>query len=163
MKILKFIIIICVFGFTNCISSQNINTLSGEEYSNIKVNGINIDDIINTKGDITKIDNLFGFSFLLKSNDEFIKTRELRNDIKGIYIYFEDDVLYTYKISNNQSNLTIKGITITIGDDISKLGIVEVNTIGEVQFKVSETSDYFIIKFNPTSKGITSIEYLSLD
>lgn len=163
MKTLKYLIITCILGFTNCTIGQNSNILSGEEYSSIKINNINIDNIIETKGDKTQMDILFGFSFLLNSDNEFIKTRELRNDIQGIYIYFEDDLLYTYKISNNKSNLTIKGVKITIGNHISKLGNVKTNNSNEIKFSTNETNDVIRIEFNSLNKTITSIQYKSLD
>ena len=116
-----------------------------------------------TKGDLNQMKNLFGFSFILNSSNEYLIVKELENHNKGIYFYFEDNQLYEYKISNNQSNLNIKGVNITVGDNIDKLGNVTINNSNEIKFSTVETSDILTIRFNRSNNLITQIQYLTLD
>lgn len=159
MKILKHLIVLAIILFSNCTGAQNINKLSIVEYNSIEINGTNIADISYTRGSVTKMNTLFGFSFTYKAYTEPSSGIELWNDAKGVYFVFEDDSIYSFEISNNQSNITLKGTTVTIGDNISKLGNVKISNTNEIDFGTDQTSDVLTIKFDTVTKKITNIEY----
>jgi len=160
--------------------AQEINYLTKAEYDAIFIDGINWDAVRETKGDIVKMKALFGATLNFKTGTE--PSLNVGFWDRGFDFEFEDrsDIGTNYSlvnimIDNNQSNFTIKGITITIGDDISKLGLVKINIDKDgkkgIIFDSVEPSDSAIFiefdqitnKFNQVSNIITSIEYVVFD
>lgn len=161
--------------------AQEINYLTASEYDAIFIDGVNWDDIRETKGDVAKMKALFGATINYKTGTE--PSLSIGFWDKGFYFDFEDrsDVgndysLVNISIDNNLSNFTILGKTITIGDDISKLGLVKINTDKDgkkgIIFDSIAPSDSGIFiefdqitnKFNQVvSNIITSIEYVVFD
>jgi hypothetical protein len=149
---------------------QEINYLTEAEYNAIFIDGVNWNKIHETKGDIVKIKALFGDRTTYKTFTEPSLGIEFWN--KGFYFRFEDGSdqgnqydLVNISILNNLSSLTIKGKTITIGEDIRKLGIVKINTdkngIKGIMFNSIEPSNSAIfIEFNQFSNIIKHIEYI---
>ncbi len=172
MKTYKHIILLFIaILFYNCGISQNINYLTTSEYNSVKINGKDIVDIDLTKGDLNKINTLLGVTFSKKTSTSPSLIIELWSDTKGLYFYFEDGSdtgnnydLLAYEISNNQSNITVKGKTVTIGSNISELGNIQINASGtDIVFGTSYTDDILMIKFDSSTNLITNIEYTSFN
>ena len=178
MKNIYNILIILMLTTISC-KAQEINYLTKAEYDAIFIDGINWDTVRETKGDVAKMKALFGATVNYKTGTE--PSLSIGFWDKGFYFDFEDEGdngfgLVLIRIHNNQSNFTIKGITITIGDDISKLGLVKISTYKDgkkdIIFDSVEPSDSAIFiefdqitnKFNQVvSNIITSIEYVVFD
>lgn len=159
-KILFLSMITLFFGAS--MQSQKINDLSLDEYKSIKLNNILMYKVSNTFGDLNTLNNLFNFNFSLYTDTEYIKIIKLTSLSNGLEMTFQDDNLSNFKITNNKSNLKIKGATITIGDNISKLGAVDKN-FNTVEFTCRELLGTFEIKFDRETSKIIKISFLSLD
>ena len=156
------------------------NYLTSEEFGNIKINGIRFDDIDETKGDIDKVKALFGYGGLppyIRTNDGTFGEKSIRIEYlqKGFWLYFVDYAISSedndyhldgFEIKNSDSNITIKGKTVTIGDSIEKLGKVNIryssySDVYLIIFKVKIASSSLHIYFNPKTKKITKIKYFT--
>ncbi|WP_395626663.1 hypothetical protein [Daejeonella sp.] len=139
------------------------NTLTEEEYYAIKINDILIGDIIDTRGDFSKLKLMFGNDLQYKTYDKSFEVVEYWNN--NIIVRFEEeDKTLTYVKLHYPITLTIKGKRIKIGDDVSALGLVKVDTSnGEysIYFNDEETlTASFTIEVNPSTKKITKIYYI---
>lgn len=168
MKKLKYILVLFIIAFSNCSQGQIRNNLTTSEYNDIKINNINWKQINNTKGSLNQMKALFGSNLTTKSGTEPSLYKAFWNDSKGFYFYFEENdpndpndyMLYTFRIEKANTNITIKGKTVTIGDNINQLGNVQINASGsDIVFGTNTTDDILMIKFNPSTNLITSIEY----
>jgi hypothetical protein len=168
MKNLKYILVLFIIAFSNCSQGQIRNNLTTTEYSSIKINGINWRQINDTKANVNQMKTLFGNDIIVTTGTEPSLHKELWNDSKGFYFYFEENnpndpndyMLYDFKITNSNSNITLKGKTVTVGTNISELGNVQINASGsDIVYGTSTTDDILMIKFNPATNLITSIEY----
>lgn len=171
MKNFKNIILLLIFiSVTNC-SGQSRNILTKSEYNNIKINGINWKIINNTNANTVQMKTLFGDDLIIKTGTEPSLFKAFWNDTKGFYFYFQENdpnltddyILYSFNIYNNNSNLTINNKTITIGNNISELGLIQVNNGKEIYFGTNFSSDGITILFDEITKKITSIEYTSFN
>ena len=165
MKTLKYTVILFIIAFSNCTQGQIGNILTKAEYINIKINGINWIQIDSTKGNISKMKVLFGDNMTIKTGTEPGNMISFWNDNLGFYLHFEqngpDYALNSFIISNKNSNFTILGKTVTIGSDISELGDVKIDEDSEISFGTNYTSDLITIKFDPSTRKITEIEYIT--
>lgn len=135
MKSISKLIFITVFLFAfKCYSqfkkSHDTNYLTSKEYREIKINGIDWNDIKATQGDISKIQHLFRKNFLTEKETE--PSLYITFWDTAIYFRFEDRTdegdhydLVDIMIDKNIWNLTIKGSVLTVGDPISKLGKIK--------------------------------------
>jgi len=176
-KISLFLLLISI----SCKAQEiNYNYLTTIEYNAIFIDGVNWINIHETRGAIAKMKALFGSTLNYKTGTEPSLSIEFWD--KGFYFYFEDSSdrgdnygLNRISIDSNLSNFTIKGKTVTIGDDISKLGFVKISTYKDgtkgILFKSIEPDDTLIFivfdqitnKFNQVSNIITKIEYNAFD
>lgn len=174
MNTLKyFIILVFALSFNKGQGQdQNINYLTPNEFNAIKINGVRFDAIEKTKGDRNQMKNLFGDGFKVTEGDKgsgWILTFSNNSKDFGIsFIDYEissnrDYFLYSFDV-NRPSNITIKGLTVSVGDPISKLG--NVKFIGnEIYFDNELTSDShsLVIEVHPYFKTILSIRYITFD
>ena len=170
MKNIKYIhSIIILFTILSC-NSQERNYLTLSEFNNITIDGVKWKDIDNTKGDLTKMKNLFGNNLIHKTADEPMPIISFWNN--SFYFSFESVFgdspydLVRFKIKNNSSTISIKGISITLGDNINKLGNIKINiysdgTKGAIFTLENSDRGDLLIECNPTTNRITKIEYNS--
>ena len=165
MKTLKYTVILFIITLSSCTQGQIGNILTKAEYINIKINGINWTQITDTKGNISKMKVLFGDNMTIKTGTEPGNMISFWNDNLGFYLHFEqngpDYALNSFIISNKNSNFTILGKTVTIGSDISELGDVKIDEDSEISFGTNYTSSVLIIKFDPSTRKITEIEFVT--
>jgi len=168
---MKNIILILFLTFSSIVSCQTANILTPTEFDNIKINGVNLATIKNTFGNQNAIEALFG-----TANEKTI-------DPEGEFTYFKfngftigfsaqvsgsaiDSLLIGgFDITNNNSNITIQGVTVTIGDNISALGNVVFNTMNDegksIVYQYCDGCNNFIsIRFNQSTNIITEIIYI---
>ena len=172
MKDLKYLIIIIVIVLSHsCTYGKINNMLTVAEHNSIKVNGINLTEINNTKGDTTQMKLLFGNNTAFELESDPHSMISFWDTSKGFYFRFEltgpnlsaDYTLYDFNVSNANSNVTVKGTTLTIGSDISLLGNVNVDyTAKQIVFVTNYTSDMLILKFSDLTSKITEIQFVTL-
>ncbi len=169
MKNIKYIhSIIILFTILSC-NSQERNYLTLSEFNNMTIDGVKWKDIDNTEGDLTKMRTLFGNNLNYKTADDPMPNIGFWNN--GLSFNFESDVsdspytLVRFEIDNASSTISIKGISITLGDNINKLGNIKINTYrdgtkGAIFILENSDSEGLFVKCNPSTNRITEIEYI---
>ncbi|MBN1651839.1 MAG: hypothetical protein JW857_10960 [Bacteroidales bacterium] len=147
------------------------NVLTTSEFNNILIWETTLGSIINSRGDQTIMNSLFGNPIAVDIDNfgDFIDYKYL-----GVNIYFSsmfnsagEMEIASFKIINTNASITIKGINIKLGDNISKLGNIKFNLDKNgdysILFQACEGCDSFIvIDFDQDTKLITKIYLLDL-
>lgn len=178
MKTLKILLVVmCVFCFVNNAQGQSdkfaefVNITQRKDISKftksdwealfamwkdaIKINGIKWYSI---PKDEAKLKKLFGHEAEYGMDDAYEIFYE--NKKKGLYFRFASSNDYPdFYITNRHSNITIMGVTLTIGDFISKLKNVKINYEYNLISFLNGDAGALHIYFDPKTKKITKIEY----
>jgi hypothetical protein len=163
----KIVLVLLVILFYNQFSYSQIkvNLLSNKEYEQIKINDIPLFDVIRTNGEYSKLKSMFGNDLQYKTYEKSFEVVEYLNN-KIVARFEEDDKILTYVKLYYPSTLTIKGKRVKLGDDISELGLVIIDTtsspgIYSIDYADEETyTASFTIEVNPNTKKITDIYYI---
>lgn len=139
------------------------NKLTLDEYYSVKINDITMLDIIRTRGDYAKVKSMFGNDLQFETFDSPTSGIELSNS-KILIRFEEDDKILTYLKLHYPTTITIQGKTVKIGDDVSGLGLVKINTDnGKYSIYYADEETYsanFTIEVNPNTKKIVAIDYI---
>jgi len=171
MKHTQLLIITLILITFSC-KSQQINFLTTSDYDSILIDGVNWMDIAETYGDIDNIQAIYGNSIKYEERTEPSLVRYFYSDSFNLRFQSDSDLAIDYyfdgfRIKNNLSNITIIGKIITIGDDISKLGLVKINTdkdgIKGIIFALENDDSSIFIEFDQNNNKITGIQYISFD
>ena len=159
-----YILLLAALFFSQLTYAQGLtNKLTEQEYYQIKINNILIGDLIDTRGDYSKLKLMLGNDLQYKTYDKSFEVVEYWNN-KITVRFEEEDKTLTYLELHYPITLTIKGKRIKIGDDVSALGLVKVDTAnGEysIYFNDERTlTASFTIEVNPSTKKITEIYYI---
>lgn len=162
-----FLLIICI-----SVNAQTINQLTPTEFENISINGHAIKAIRATNGAQSAVQNLFGTAQSIKNPGEVDGIISRTYYYNGLELGFSSQVVTKghfsgLRITNSAPTITIKGTTIKIGDNITKLGLVKRNdmTTGGKSVVFSPEDDetvYLAIEFDPATNVITKISYFVL-
>lgn len=162
IKKLTIIIAIIAFSFAK---AQNINNLSlNEFYNEICFENTCLNNIIDTHSDLGNIKTLFNTP-VVKSRDDNT-TNSIGYKVKGYFFDFEEtstsnsdkDYSIAYVWVENNSKVDIKGISIGIGDNISKLGSVKILKSGKIVFYNEDTNASLNILYS--NNKITEISFI---
>jgi len=167
---MKNILFIIILTLTSLVRSQiTSNIVTETEFNNIKINNIPLTDIIATEGNQTQLRDLIPV-VIQKSNID--SDGEFYNyTYDGFEIGFsrnlstiEHPILSGFEITKNNWNLTIQGITITIGDSISTLGNVvfnkQSNGSKSVVYQYCDGCNNFLSLYLDPNNLITKIIYI---
>jgi hypothetical protein len=167
MKKLYILLLAAIFFSQFTHAQGTVNALTDFEFDQIKINDIPIGNVIDTRGDYTKLKAMFGDDLQYKSNADDLPTFGIKFWNNKLMMRFEEeDYILTYFNLYYPSTLTIKGKKVKVGDDVSALGLVFVFTDprdGEeyVFYHDERTHTAGItIKINPTTKKIKEIHYI---
>lgn len=165
-------IFLIVLLFTSTIAKCQIqsNIITQKEFDDIKINNVKFSALKNTLGKESNIKGLFGEPKKVKKDDDPIYEGEIFSIdfyYSGLEFSFYEKEVSNIKITNNNSSITIQGITVTIGDHISKLGTVKfnkkVNGSKSIIYQYCDgCNNYIYIYFNQTTKKITEIGFIEL-
>lgn len=146
-----------------------LNVLTLTEYLNIQVCGVTLNSIIESKGEPTSIESLFGVPTSMNIDPDGDFNHYI---YPGFTIGFSAVInvemgLSGFKIIDSNCSILIKGISLKLGDNISKLGNIKYNldTNGDysILFVLGENFNQFIaIDYNQTTKLITKIYFIEL-
>jgi hypothetical protein len=150
------------------VQCQTANIITPTEFDNIKINGITLKSIRNTLGNQNEVETLFGIAYNTIKDDDPIYGGEIFSIdyyYNGFECGFYEKELSSFEITNNNFNITIKGKTITIGDNINILGYVIFNTMNDnkksiVYMYCEGCNNYISVRFDQTTKIITEIYYI---
>ena len=161
MKIIALTLYVLTFAVGSC--QSNSNFISLEDYEAIQINGLSLLDLRETEGDLAKLIPYFGNPIQSNINQK-IGIKGYTFD--GFEVSFREG-LGGFDITSKNTSITIKGVTFSIGDNISVLGDVTFNdnTDGtkSILFKFCYGCNNFIgIDFDKESKLITAIYYVEL-
>ena len=166
MKKINLIVTILFVGLYSC--KAQTNQLTEAEFYNIKINNITLRSIYDTNADLTKMRTLFGDSLVYQANTTGPSLgRDFWND--NIYLNFEDDSntgnqynLTNIQVESSSENVTIKGITIKLGDDVSIFGknvVINRNNGDNSVVFISELSSSFAFKIDELTNKIIEITF----
>lgn len=151
---------------TSFIVKGQTNIISNSDIESIKINNITITDIQKTYGKQPKVEALLGATTSYENNGFYYYFK-----FNGIKLDFSTSKRKPYieslDILTNEASFTIKGVTVTIGDSISKLGKVELSTgrngAKSILFAECDDCDVFInINFDQATNIITKINYFDM-
>ena len=161
MKKLFLILLLIVPCLVKCQITSNI--ISETAFNNIKINDVTLNNIKATNGTLSQVTNLF-------SNPVLQNTQQPEEDYydysyDGFSIGFSESEISGFNITNSNWNITIQGITVTVGDNISLLGNVVFNMMNNgnqsIVYQYCDGCNNFIsIRFNRITNIITEIIYI---
>ncbi len=154
------------YGQTNSYF-QDMNFISWDEFTHISFDGITLGKIMQTKGDTTKVNALFGKSMQYrKSNDPNYYWISFGNS--DISFSFDElaSGLSSLEVESPKVAVKIESKIIHIGDSIDKLGNVKILTDTDgnksIEFLSKDADDEWIsIEFDQSTKKITKISFKS--
>jgi len=167
MKQKIFLIILVLSSFVA--RSQTSNIVSSSDFDAIKINTTSLKDLKKTKGKQPAVEALLGVvtTYSVDENESYYYFT-----FKGLKIDFSTlgkskPYIESFEVNTNESSFTIKDTTVTIGDDISKLGTVLFsvgrNGSKSILYTVCEDCDSFVnIEFDQTTNMITKISYMDM-
>lgn len=164
-KLLTFIFL----SFFGALSSQiKSNIISKMDFLEIKINNQSIYNIQSTKGDKTKIIDLFKVSPIVSEIDtdgEFLnyKFNGFRIGFSGLIGTIESPVISRFEINSPQWEVTILGKKFTVGAHFSNLGNVVINREingNFIIFKYCEGCNNFISIELDSNDNIAKIIYV---
>lgn len=170
---MKNILIILIAVTVSCspTQAQTVNELNAQEFENIQLSSHSIGSIWTTSGDQGNVTNLFGQPSELINNSDHTGI-SLKYIYNGFTISFSGLInargnLAAFEITSTLPTLTVKGVEIRIGDNISKLGSVQINNKvpngKNILFTHSHDDDIYIaIDFEFKTNTITKIRYNTL-
>ncbi|GAB2763783.1 hypothetical protein GCM10010465_06090 [Actinomadura fibrosa] len=145
-----------------------INVLTEEEYKQIKINEVPLEQILFFKGGLAEISELLEMPFSKENPDP--EALSYKND-EMLLVYgnaLHERTLYYLEILSNQAVLEIKGNVWKLGESISGLdfeGTLNSKPLKNgsfcALFKQEKESAYICIEFDPQSGVIRKINYLS--
>lgn len=157
-----------IFTDTNPVQF-GLNVLTLTEYLNIQVCGVTLKNIIESKGEPTSIENLFGIptSMNIDPDGDFNHYTYPGFTLGFSAVINVEMGLSGFQIVDSNCSIMVKGISLKLGDNISKLGNVKlnINTSGgySILFVPSEDSNQYIaINYNQITKLITKIYLIEL-
>ena len=165
MKKKLFIFILLTFSFVA--KSQTINIISDTDFESIKINTISLKQLKNTNGKQAKIEKLLGVTTSFSKDENETYNYFKFNGLSIDFFMSGKAYIESFEINSNQSSLTIKNNTITLGENIDKLGklIFSVGRNGakSILYSTCEDCDVFInIEFNQTTNLVTKISYMDM-
>jgi len=169
MKSIRSITIVLLLLLTSVAQCQTANIITPREFDNIEINGVKFIDIKNTLGEQNAVGSLFGAAIKIEKDDDPIYGGAILSIdfyYDGFDFSFYEKELSSFDITNNKSNITIQGVTVTIGDNISDLGrnvIFNNDNDGSKSILYqycNGCNDYIYIDFDQVTKKITEIGYI---
>lgn len=163
MKKIYLIITIVLVSTYSC--NAQLNELTQTEYYNIKINDVTLQDIYDTNADVTEMKALFGSDLLHESENDILIRKEFWKP-NLFYFNFNSDMGINYfptiiKIRSSLVNITVKEMTVKLGDDVDVFGANPItNTINGDNSVVfgSELSASIAFKIDPVTNKIVEIE-----
>ncbi len=165
MRLKLFVFLFVVTSFVA--KSQTSNILSGSDYQNIKINNVIITDLKKAKGKKASVEKLLGAATSFTKDENEIYHYFKFNGLSVDFVMRGKPYIESFEINNNQASITIKGTTVTVGDNISKLGdvvfMVARNGDKSILFTDCEDCDSFVnIEFDQGTNVITKISYMDM-
>lgn len=162
-------LLVLVLSFVCLIAkSQTVNVISDSDINNIKINSTTLSDLKKTYGKQDKVEAFFGTpnSYNVTVNNSYYQFRYEGFNLDFSTLNKKKPYIESFELNTNKNSFTIKGITVTIGDNISKLGDIKVSTARNgaksILFSTCEECDLFINIDFDASNTITKITYYDM-
>ena len=162
MKKIHLIITVIFISSYSCKAQKN--KLTRTEYYNIKINNVTFQSLYDTNGDEASMKALFGSDLLYHYENDILIRKEFWKT--GVYYFdFNSDegdyyVPTNIDIESSSTTITVKGISVKLGDDKSIFGSLLLNTNTNSIIFVSETgTSSLAFKIDPFTNKISKIEF----
>lgn len=167
-QFLFFLFFTTLSAFSQNDRQMGINLLTQEEYEQVKINEVPLEELLFYTGGVAEISELLEMPFSKENPDP--EALSYKND-EMLLVYgnaLHERTLYYMEILNDNSGLEIKGNMLRLGKSISGLDFKETLNSTPLKngsfcalFKREKESDYICIEFDPSSGVISKINYLS--
>lgn len=163
----KLLALVCMF-MCLAIKAQTVNVVSSSDIDNIKINSTALSDLKKTHGKKDKVEAFFGApaTYNVTVNDSYYQFRYDGFNLDFSTLNKKKPYIESFELSTNKNTFTIKGITVTVGENISKLGDVKISTARNgaksILYSTCEDCDLFINIDFDASNTITKITYYDM-
>ncbi|WP_348715405.1 hypothetical protein [Tenacibaculum sp. 190130A14a] len=162
-------LLVLVFTFVCLVAKgQTVNVVSASDIDNIKINSTTLSDLKKTYGKKDKVEAFFGApaSYNVTVNNSYYQFRYDGFKLDFSTLNKKKAYIESFEISTNKNTFAIKGVTVAVGDNISKLGEVKVSTARNgaksILYSPCEDCDLFINIDFDASNTITKITYYDM-
>ena len=160
----KIYLIISVIFINSYSCKAQKNKLTRTEYYNIKINNVTFQSLYDTNGDEASMKALFGSDLEFEFKNDILISKGFWKPELYSFLFSSDEGSYYVPISisifNSSVTITVKGISVKLGDDKSVFGSLFVfKSINSIIF-VSETgTSSLAFKIDPFTNKISKIEF----
>lgn len=162
----KIYVIITIVFLSSYSCKAQVNKLTRTEYYNIRINDVTFQSIYDTNGDEASMKALFRSDLEFEFENDILISKQFWNN--NFTINFDSDEGNYYfitfiNIHSYSSTVTVKGITVKLGDDKSIFGSLLVNTnTNSIIFVDEETgTSSLAFRINPATNKIIKIDFNS--
>lgn len=160
----KIYLIITVIFISSYSCKAQKNKLTRTEYYNIKINDVTFQSLYDTNGDEARMKALFGSDLLYHYENDILIRKEFWKT--GVYYFnFNSDegdyyVPTSIDIKSSSTTLTVKGITVKLGDDKSVFGsLLFFKSINSIIFVDDTGTSSLAFKIDRSTNKISKIEF----
>ena len=160
----KIYLIITVIFVSSYSCKAQKNKLTRTEYYNIKINDVTFQSLYDTNGNEARMKALFGSDLLYHYENDILIRKEFWNT--GVYYFnFNSDegdyyVPTSINIESSSTTVTVKGITVKLGDDKSVFGSLFVlKSINSIIFVDDTGTSSLAFKIDRSTNKISKIEF----
>lgn len=163
----KLLALVCIF-ICLVAKGQTVNVVSSSDIDNIKINSTTLSDLKKTNGKKDKVEAFFGApaSYNVTVNNSYYQFRYDGFNLDFSTLNKKKPYIESFELNTNKNTFTIKGVTIMVGENISKLGEVKVSTARNgaksILFSTCEDCDLFINIDFDAANTITKITYYDM-
>lgn len=160
-------IFICVFMLKNGNTQPTVNQLTTSQFNAVKFNGILKSSIESANANANLMLSLFGSPTSIQNMGQNIGEHcRQYNYSSGLSVYFEGLSNNDIRVGEiNATSITVKGITVNIGDNISVLGNnILLNNCADgdksiIFSHLNADGHSIVINFNQNTSTVTKITY----
>lgn len=151
-----------ISSLASCQITSNI--ISKTEFYNIRINNIPLNDIQATEGNQQQVRDLIP-SIINEALEEPEENNYYSYTYDGFDLAFEENEIVVFKITKSNWNITIQGVTVAIGDNISALGSIVFSTQRNGDKTIiyqycNGCNNFIYIDFDQQTNRITEIGFI---
>ena len=162
MKKIHLIISVIFINSYSCKAQKN--KLTRTEYYNIKINNVTFQSLYDTNGDEASMKALFGSDLEFEFKNDILISKGFWKPELYSFLFCSDTGSYyvptLINIKNSSVTITVKGISVKLGDDKSVFGSLFVfKSINSIIFVDDTGTSSLAFKIDPFTNKISKIEF----
>lgn len=157
------LVLTMLISYYSC--KAQLNELTQTEYQNIKINDVTFQEIYDTNADLTKMKDLFGSNLHYEFENDILIRKEFWIPDLYYFNFNSDEGNYYFptiiKIRSSLVTVTVKDITVKLGDNKSKFGsLLMNNNSNSIVFTDQDTGSVSLaFKIDESTNRIIEIEF----